>query len=218
MREIEQDANKARVLQQVGNPDLVSAPPEARIKEVRQLQSKLEALEESDAWMKQAREFQEGGGCPCCFETDEGGHISGCYIAELEEKLEYYDCGLVEFDKATATIAELEAENNDLRAELTEWQCGIMGDDKIMKAVDKLEAENKALKLKHTIEICYACSKFREVPQIVSQMKALTAELDKAKELLRYADNLPMNDAGDYDENIAWSKAVEQALELGGKE
>ncbi len=50
--------------------------------------------------------------------------------------------------------------------------------------IAELEAENKELKLKHTVEICYACSKFREVPQIVSQMKALKAELDKAKEAL----------------------------------
>jgi len=35
---------------------------------------------------------------------------------------------------------------------------------------------------------------------------------EKLMELLRYAHNLPMNEAGDYEENIKWQKETEQAL------
>lgn len=36
---------------------------------------------------------------------------------------------------------------------------------------------------------------------------------EKLIELLRYPYNLPMNEAGDYDENVKWKTEVEQALE-----
>ena len=42
-----------------------------------------EFIPESDAWMERSRKFQENGGCPCCFCSDEGPHEKGCYIAEL---------------------------------------------------------------------------------------------------------------------------------------
>jgi hypothetical protein len=45
-------------------------------------------LEEGDYWMKRAREYQENGGCPWCFGSDEGGHKAGCYVGELEKLLE----------------------------------------------------------------------------------------------------------------------------------
>jgi len=40
----------------------------------------------------------------------------------------------------------------------------------------------------------------------------LQAENKHLRELLSYSYNLPMNEAGAYDENIKWQKEVEQAL------
>lgn len=39
------------------------------------------------------------------------------------------------------------------------------------------------------------------------------SEKEILKELLRYAYNLPMNEAGDYDENVEWCTKVKQILE-----
>ena len=47
---------------------------------------------------------------------------------------------------------------------------------------------------------------------IKEQIKQLQAELFLAKNLLRYTYNLPMNEAGGYEENIAWKDACKQVL------
>ena len=47
---------------------------------------------------------------------------------------------------------------------------------------------------------------------LANEKVALQCELDKAKELLKYPYSLPMNEAGSYEENIAWKEAVEQVL------
>jgi len=76
---------------------------------------RIEQLEKSDAWMEQATEFQESGGCSECFETDEAGHKEGCYIGQLE------------------------TENNSLKAELKTAKDRIKSEDDIRN--EKIKAE-----------------------------------------------------------------------------
>ncbi len=77
---------------------------------------------------------------------------------------------------------------------------------KLKKEVDQLLAENKELKEYNAL--------FTDVNMkaLANEKVALQCELDKAKELLKYPYSLPMNEAGSYEENIAWKEAVEQVL------
>ena len=70
----------------------IGARPE--IKEVEGMIKEIEEYKESDAWMESATDYYESGGCPICFETDEAGHKGGCYIKELEAKLDKYETAL----------------------------------------------------------------------------------------------------------------------------
>ena len=45
----------------------------------------------------------------------------------------------------------------------------------------------------------------------------LEEQNEKLVELLVYAYSLPMNEAGDYNENIKWQKETEQALKKAEK-
>ena len=72
---------------------------------------------------------------------------------------------------------------------------------KLQSTIAELEGENKELKLKHTVEICYACSKFREVPQIVSQIKSLKAELESYRWI---PANKPPENLRDKPTEAAW--------------
>ena len=76
---------------------------------------------------------------------------------------------------------------------------------KLHHQFEQLLAENKELKTK--LSTSYAVRADLRVENAILQ-----SALDTAKELLRYVDSLPMNEAGSYEENIAWKEAVEQAL------
>ncbi len=121
-------------------------------------------------------------------------------------------CYTCQITQLQSTIAELEKELDPIR----EWYGGgtegnrpnveilasaITDLQEDRREVLDLRAENKALKLKHTIEICYACSKFREVPQIVSQIKAFTAELESYRWI---PANKPPENLRDKPTEAAW--------------
>lgn len=53
--------------------------------------------------------------------------------------------------------------------------------------------------------------------QALAELAKQEQENERLKELLKYAYELPMNEAGDYDENVAWMKSCEQALKEGKK-
>lgn len=73
---------------------------------------------------------------------------------------------------------------------------------------------NEIAKLKHRIkslenqleELARSDIRYRE------KSAKLQAENKRLKELLRYARSLPMNEAGDYEENKKWADEVEQIL------
>ena len=80
-----------------------------------------EFIPESDAWMERSRKFQENGGCPCCFCSDEGPHENGCYIAELcarikglekaiEWAIQYLERDVFNVDEVNALIEWMIAE------------------------------------------------------------------------------------------------------------
>ena len=52
------------------------------------LKRKLRAACESDEWMEKATEYYENGGCPICFSTDESGCAEGCYLSQLQDRLD----------------------------------------------------------------------------------------------------------------------------------
>ena len=52
------------------------------------LKRKLREAYESDDWMKKATEYYQDGGCPICFSTDEAGCTEGCYLGQLQARLD----------------------------------------------------------------------------------------------------------------------------------
>ena len=48
----------------------------------------------------------------------------------------------------------------------------------------------------------------------VKTISEMDKEIERLKKLLKYSYDLPMNEAGEYDENIAWEKKARQALEV----
>ena len=52
------------------------------------LKRKLRQACESDKWMESATKFYENGGCPICFSTDEAGCKEGCYLGQLQARLD----------------------------------------------------------------------------------------------------------------------------------
>ena len=82
--------------------------------------------------------------------------------------------------------------------------------EQLLSQLQSLEAENKELKATIKDKITDAANALCKSQ--AERMIALQAELDKANELLRYVYKLPMNEAGSYEENIAWKEAVEQVL------
>lgn len=54
----------------------------------RSLREQCLEIKEGDYWMKRSIEFQELGGCPVCFATDEAGHNPGCLWGSDEAEIE----------------------------------------------------------------------------------------------------------------------------------
>jgi len=55
-------------------------------------------------WQEYAKDAIANGVCPWCFSNDETGHKPGCYIGELENKIEYLT---KERDNARAELSEV---------------------------------------------------------------------------------------------------------------
>lgn len=53
--------------------------------EIKRLQ---EELERRDSWQQQSKEFQELGGCPVCFASDETGHTNACPWGQILKALQ----------------------------------------------------------------------------------------------------------------------------------
>ncbi len=75
-----------------------------------ELKALKEEIENGDYWMKRFKDFNEGGGCPHCFETDEAGHKEGCYVLELETKLKAFE------EKAYLILDKLSKANKEIIA------------------------------------------------------------------------------------------------------
>ena len=102
------------------------------------LKRKFRAACESDEWMESATEFYENGGCPICFSTDESGCTKGCYLGQLQTRLDTSeaenknlhkfiveilgDVSVQDFDrivKNTLNFADLEASRKELLEVIT---------------------------------------------------------------------------------------------------
>jgi len=53
---------------------------------------------------------------------------------------------------------------------------------------------------------------YKQCAQLQAQTSLKDAEIAKLKELLRYPYEMPMHEAGNYDENCKWKDEVEQVL------
>ncbi len=137
-----------------------------------------------------------------------------CQIEQLQSKLEALEAELkIEVRSHCDTVkrlGKLQAEliskqelHQDLKAALAETVA-------LKAELDEYSAEND--KVMNEVYM-----RRKEATESRANNKALQSQLDKANELLRYVYKLPMNEAGSYEENIAWKEAVEQALESEGK-
>jgi len=87
---------------------------------------------------------------------------------------------------------------------------------KLYHQFEKLQAENKrqAAELdQQATELEkneYDCLLYKDA--VAQDRKKLEARIKQLKDLLKYPYSLPMNEAGNYDENVRWLDEVEQAL------
>ena len=141
---------------------------------------------------------------------------------------------LKQIERLALSEAKLLTENKDLIAEADIAHKKDLHWEKVYKTS---EAANKILTVRPTLaqfnllqskiqaleeELEKVEDKNREMQMAGETLQLecndLQAQLDTANELLRYVYKLPMNEAGNYEENIAWKEAVEQILpESGGK-
>ncbi len=63
-----------------------------------------EILVDSNNWMEKATEFYGDGGCPICFSTDEEGCKKGCYLGQLQLKIENYKIALQKIIRGSGNI------------------------------------------------------------------------------------------------------------------
>ena len=70
----------------------------------RKKDERIKELEDSDGWREFATKYYENGGCPICFSTDEAGCKEGCYLGEIQQKIEDYEDAFREIVKESGNI------------------------------------------------------------------------------------------------------------------
>ena len=84
--------------------------------------------------------------------------------------------------------------------------------EEVLRGYEQLEKENKQLKAVIESYGNNPAGFDWAVLDKLDELEEALEEIERLRELLKYAHNLPMNEAGDYDENVEWGVEVEQIL------